>query len=73
MAIGDLVLDIHAAGLTLDRSALLDALRHDASSRPPERSLLRQADVRFELPFDVGDYTDFYASIDHATNVGKSG
>jgi fumarylacetoacetase len=22
------------------------------------------------LPLDVGDYTDFYASIDHATNVG---
>ena len=23
------------------------------------------------LPFDIGDYTDFYASIHHATNVGK--
>ena len=23
------------------------------------------------LPADVGDYTDFYASIFHATNVGK--
>jgi fumarylacetoacetase len=24
-----------------------------------------------ELPFRIGDYTDFYASIDHATNVGR--
>ncbi|TAD95637.1 MAG: fumarylacetoacetase, partial [Bacteroidetes bacterium] len=23
------------------------------------------------LPVQIGDYTDFYASIDHATNVGK--
>ena len=23
------------------------------------------------LPASIGDYTDFYASIDHATNVGR--
>jgi len=23
------------------------------------------------LPVTVGDYTDFYSSIEHATNVGK--
>ena len=23
------------------------------------------------LPFDIGDYTDFYASEHHATNVGR--
>ena len=23
------------------------------------------------LPCEIGDYTDFYASIHHATNVGK--
>ncbi len=27
--------------------------------------------VEMMLPADVGDYTDFYASIDHATNVGS--
>jgi fumarylacetoacetase len=27
-------------------------------------------DVRMRMPAEVGDYTDFYASIDHATNVG---
>ena len=33
--------------------------------------LLRQADVEMLLPARVGDYTDFYASVFHATNVGK--
>jgi fumarylacetoacetase len=28
-------------------------------------------DVEMLLPVDIGDYTDFYASIFHATNVGK--
>lgn len=27
-------------------------------------------DVEMLMPFDVRDYTDFYSSIDHATNVG---
>lgn len=30
-----------------------------------------QADARMHLPVKVGDYTDFYSSIEHATNVGK--
>ena len=29
------------------------------------------ADVEMHLPVRVGDYTDFYSSIEHATNVGK--
>jgi fumarylacetoacetase len=33
--------------------------------------LVAQADVDMLLPAEVGDYTDFYASIFHATNVGK--
>jgi fumarylacetoacetase len=28
-------------------------------------------DVTLHLPFAVGDYVDFYASLDHATNVGR--
>lgn len=35
------------------------------------RDLHRQADCTMFLPTAAGDYTDFYASIDHATNVGK--
>ena len=33
--------------------------------------LLPQDAVTMRLPTAVGDYTDFYASIDHATNVGS--
>lgn len=33
-------------------------------------SLLRQDDVVMLLPAHIGDYTDFYASKEHATNVG---
>lgn len=29
-----------------------------------------QADATMHLPIKVGDYTDFYSSIEHATNVG---
>jgi fumarylacetoacetase len=29
------------------------------------------ADVSPELPFTVADYADFYASLDHATNLGR--
>jgi fumarylacetoacetase len=36
-----------------------------------ERVLLPVAEVELLRPADVGDYTDFYASIDHATNVGS--
>jgi fumarylacetoacetase len=35
------------------------------------RHLAAQADVEMALPAVVGDYTDFYASIFHAWNVGK--
>jgi fumarylacetoacetase len=28
-------------------------------------------DVALHLPFTVGDYVDFYASLDHASNVGR--
>lgn len=30
----------------------------------------KQSEVKMLLPVHVGDYTDFYSSIDHATNVG---
>ncbi|MXP41543.1 fumarylacetoacetase [Altererythrobacter soli] len=34
-------------------------------------ALIRMQDVTLHLPFAVGDYTDFYTGIHHATNVGK--
>ncbi len=34
-------------------------------------ALIKRSDVRMALPFEVGDYVDFYASVEHATNLGK--
>jgi fumarylacetoacetase len=36
-----------------------------------EKILKYQKNVKMLLPVHIGDYTDFYSSIDHATNVGK--
>lgn len=36
-----------------------------------KKILIPQTDVKMLLPVKIGDYTDFYSSIDHATNVGK--
>ncbi|MGB1264065.1 MAG: fumarylacetoacetase, partial [Cognaticolwellia sp.] len=33
--------------------------------------LVAQSDVEYALPCQIGDYTDFYTSIHHATSVGK--
>lgn len=56
------------------RQALMQALRHDAQAATVEKltpMLLPMRDVRFRLPVAVGNYTDFYASIHHAANVGR--
>jgi fumarylacetoacetase len=33
--------------------------------------LVAERDLELRLPFDVGDYVDFYSSIHHATNLGR--
>jgi fumarylacetoacetase len=56
------------------RRRLHAILRHDAPAsgrQAASRHLVEQADVDMLLPAVVGDYTDFYASIFHATNVGR--
>src|SRR5271155_3036341 len=56
------------------RKRLHAMLRHDAPAsdrKAAARHLIAQGDVDVLLPATVGDYTDFYASIFHATNVGK--
>jgi fumarylacetoacetase len=42
----------------------------DARARPVEL-LSPRAESQLSVPVHVGDYTDFYASIHHATNVGS--
>jgi len=56
------------------RRMLIELLMEDAS--PAHRSkieplLIPTKDVQFLKPVAVGNYTDFYASIHHATNVGR--
>jgi fumarylacetoacetase len=56
------------------RRSLHAMLREDAPApdrQAASRHLVAQSDVDMLLPAAVGDYTDFYASIFHATNVGK--
>ncbi len=56
------------------RKRLLVLLRDDSSRADRERIgalLFPQDGVLFRKPVQVGNYTDFYASIDHATNVGR--
>ena len=31
---------------------------------------IKQKDVTMHMPVKIGDYTDFYSSIEHATNIG---
>jgi fumarylacetoacetase len=33
--------------------------------------LIKQSDAELHLPLKIGDYTDFYSSIEHATNIGS--
>ena len=56
------------------RKRLHALLRKEASAGDQQtlsRHLVRQEDVEMLLPAAIGDYTDFYASIFHATNVGS--
>lgn len=54
------------------RAALLNLLdEHNAAQGQLAAALHPQADCQMHLPAQVGDYTDFYVGIHHATNVGK--
>ncbi len=54
------------------RLALSRALRTEATGQMDwSPCLVDMADVEMGMPATVGDYTDFYTSIHHATNIGK--
>lgn len=54
------------------RDVLHQLLRADQLTPIPEASLLvPMSEVQMLLPATIGDYTDFYASLFHATNVGS--
>jgi fumarylacetoacetase len=57
-------------------SALRLALSRGLSDGAPQQAalqacLLPQAGAEFAVPAHIGDYTDFYTSVYHATNIGK--
>jgi fumarylacetoacetase len=53
------------------RRAVHRLLRAGGGARPRPELLVPQQDAELQVPADVGDYTDFYASIHHAANVGS--
>lgn len=56
-----------ASAWTMARHALFAMLSGDSSSDV----LCSMSDLQLVLPAHIGDYTDFYAARNHATNVGK--
>ena len=42
-----------------------------AAARAHDGPRMSTADARMRLPFDVADYVDFYASLEHASNLGR--
>jgi len=53
------------------RTGLSRLLRDDASRPDVEPHLTPVAAAELLTPVEIGDYTDFYASVFHATNVGR--
>jgi len=55
-----------------DLADLLDSENSKLRDNEDDKSaiLKKQADVHMHIPVEIGDYTDFYSSIEHATNVG---
>lgn len=54
------------------RHALSDALATGSEAQATvAECLVAMADVEYNLPCQIGDYTDFYTSIHHATSVGS--
>jgi fumarylacetoacetase len=65
------VLGFGRPGALAVRHACHAVLRHDAPTpRVPAGCLVPMGDAELLLPASIGDYSDFYASIHHATNVG---
>jgi fumarylacetoacetase len=53
------------------REWLLELVRNENERDSVEPYLIPQSAVTMQLPFEVADYVDFYASEHHATNVGR--
>jgi fumarylacetoacetase len=74
LALGELnaFIALGAAARRTLRAALSQALREGSDDEPWLQScLVPQAQAEMAMPCEVGDYTDFYTGIHHATAVGK--
>jgi fumarylacetoacetase len=81
VGIGDQILDVTRALGIPDMKSLMAMPRRErsavrerilaAAARPAPDLLTPIAGAELSLPCEIGDYTDFYASIHHATNVGR--
>ena len=67
--------DFIALGKKITNKARLDIQKLLVSENSPLKNhpevFVLQKDAKMHLPVQIGDYTDFYSSIEHATNVGK--
>jgi fumarylacetoacetase len=84
VAIGDQILNVTSAFrldsistiMAMPRPQRIDLRRRISGflaehTNRAEAFLVPMADVELVLPCHIGDYTDFYASVHHATNVGS--
>ena len=74
LALGDLNVFMarNAAARSALRAELSAALAESSPQREAlDRALLPQSEAQMTLPCAIGDYTDFYTGIHHATAVGK--
>ncbi len=56
------------------RHGLFGLLQADAGAsvqQAVQACLVPQSQVEYTVPAQIGDYTDFYTSVHHATNIGK--
>ncbi|WP_050478508.1 fumarylacetoacetase [Herbaspirillum rhizosphaerae] len=68
----NLLMELDAASWSALRLALSTLLREGSVHQSQlEPTLVPQAEAEHALPAQIGDYTDFYTSIHHATAVGK--
>ena len=66
------LMQLGATAWTALRNAVFDALAEGSKHRPAfERCLVPQSLAEYSLPATIGDFTDFYSSIHHATTVGR--
>ncbi len=65
------LMGLPAGELTGLRRRLMELVRQGADREQVESALVAQGDVAMMVPVAIGDYTDFYASIHHAINVGR--